>query len=44
MLRRYKNYATLALNCMLKNLKEIISVLETKIRDKNNVIKEEINI
>ena len=31
----------LALNCILKNSKRTISVLETKRRDRNNNIKEE---
>jgi len=32
------NYAVLALNCILKNSKETISVLEIKRRDKNKSI------
>jgi len=36
MLEYNKNYIALALNCMLKNLKRIISVLEIKRRDRSN--------
>ena len=35
-----KNYVILALNCMLKNSKKIISVLEIERRDRSNNIKE----
>ena len=41
MLECNKNYATLALNCILKNSKKIISVLEINSRDRNNKIKED---
>jgi len=34
------NYATLVLNCILKNLKGMILVLEIKRRDRNNNIRE----
>jgi len=40
MLRCNKNYATLALNCILNNSKKIISVLEIE-RSRNNDIKED---
>jgi len=40
MLRYNKNYIILALNCMLKNSKGIISVSEIKKRDRNNNIYE----
>ena len=43
MLEYNKNYATLALNCVLNNLKKIILVSEIKKRDGNNSIKEEIH-
>ena len=42
MLKCNKNYVILALDCMLKNSKEIISVLEIKKRDRNNSIKKNI--
>ena len=41
MLGYNKNYATIALNYMLKNLKKMISVLEIERKDRNNSIKEE---
>jgi len=41
MLEYNKNYVTLALNYMLKNLKKMISVLEIERKDRNNSIKEE---
>jgi len=41
MLGYNKNYAILFLNCMLKNSKETISVLEIERSDGNSSIKEE---
>ena len=41
MLEYNKNYAILALNCILKNSKRKISVSEIKRRDRNNSMKEE---
>ena len=41
MLGYNKNYAILALNCILKNLKRIILVLEIERRNRNNSIQEE---
>ena len=41
MLECNKNYVILALNCILKNSKRKISVLEIKRRDRNNSMKEE---
>ena len=38
MLRYNKNYATLALNCVLKNSKRILLVLEINRRYRNNDI------
>ena len=38
MLECNKNYTILALNCILKNSKRIISVLEIKRRNRNNSI------
>jgi len=40
MLEYNKNYVTLVLNCILKNLKGMILVLEIKGRDRNNNIRE----
>ena len=40
MLGYNKNYATLALNCMLKNPKEMLSVLRTCVEEENYNIKE----
>ena len=42
MLEYNKNYAILALNCILKNSKRTISVLEANRRDRNNNIKRNI--
>ena len=42
MLEYNKNYAILALNCILKNSKGTISVLEANRRDRNNNIKRNI--
>ena len=44
MLEYNKNYAILALNCILKNSKETISVLEVNRRDRNNNIKRNIRV
>ena len=41
MLEYNKNYAILAFNHMLKNLKRTISISEIKRRDRNNSIKKE---
>ena len=41
MLGYNKNYTTLALNCILKNLKRTISASQIKRRGRNNNIKEE---
>ena len=39
MLKNNKNYATLALNCALKNSKKTISASETRRKCRNNNIK-----
>jgi len=44
MLGYNKNYIVLALNCILKNLKRIISALGIKRRYRNNNIKNNYNI
>ena len=41
MLRYNKNYIILAFNCILNNLKRMISVSGIKKRDRNNNIKKE---
>ena len=43
MLGYNKKYVALALNCILKNSKKIISILEIKRKNRNNNIKEEWN-